>query len=275
MTVEQTVAEHYTHGSLGAAILDGLRRSGKDPDRLDPDDLAVADEFHIGGRQATVEFADQLGLRPGMELLDIGSGIGGPARYFAHHRKCRVTGIDLTDEYVHVAADLSQRVGLAGDLTFVQGSALALPFPPARFDGAYMLHVGMNIGDKAMLFAQVKRVLRPGATFGIYDVMRIGPGDLAFPVPWALTPATSFVAADADYRRLLRDAGFAVQKERERRAFAIEFFKKIQARVAESGPPPLGLHIVMGGDFPQKVRNLLANLEDGLLAPVEMICHAT
>jgi ubiquinone/menaquinone biosynthesis C-methylase UbiE len=275
MTTEQIVAQHYTHGALEAVFLDGLRRSGKDPDRIDPDDLAPADEFHIGGRQATVEFADQLGLRPGLELLDIGSGVGGPARYFAHHRKCRVTGIDLTDEYVRVAAALSQRAGLAGSLNFVQGSALALPFPPASFDGAYMLHVGMNIADKATLFAQVKRALRPGGFFGVYDVMRIGAGDLAYPVPWARTAESSFVVAADDYRRLLRDAGFAVQRERERRAFAIEFFKKMQARVAESGMPPLGLHIVMGEDFRDKVKNLMTNLENGLVAPVEMICRAT
>ena len=275
MTIEQTIAQHYTHGSLEAALLDGLRQSGKDADRIDPDDLVAVDEFHIGGRQATVEFAEQLGLRPSLALLDIGSGIGGPARYFAHHRKCRVTGIDLTDEYVRVAAALSQRAGLGGEVTFVQGSALALPFPPASFDGAYMLHVGMNIADKATLFGQVKRALRPGGVFGVYDVMRIGAGDLAYPVPWARTAESSFVAAADDYRRLLREAGFAVQKERERRAYAIEFFKKMQARVAESGLPVLGLHIVMGADFPHKVKNLVANLENGLLAPIEMICRAT
>ena len=275
MTIEQTIAQHYTHGSLEAALLDGLRQSGKNPDRIDPDDLAAVDEFHIGGRQATVEFGDQLGLRPSLALLDIGSGIGGPARYFAHHRKCRVTGIDLTDEYVRVAAALSQRAGLGGEVTFVQGSALALPFPPGSFDGAYMLHVGMNIADKATLFGQVKRALRPGGVFGVYDVMRIGAGDLAYPVPWARTAESSFVAAADDYRRLLREAGFAVQKERERRAYAIEFFKKMQARVAESGLPVLGLHIVMGADFPHKVKNLVANLENGLLAPIEMICRAT
>jgi ubiquinone/menaquinone biosynthesis C-methylase UbiE len=275
MTIEQTVAQHYTHGSLEAALLDGLRRSGKNADRIDPDDLAPADEFHIGGRQATVEFADQLGLRPGMELLDIGSGIGGPARYFAHHRQCRVTGIDLTDEYVRVAAALSERVGLGDKVKFVQGSALALPFPPASFDGAYMLHVGMNIADKATLFALVKRALRPGGIFGVYDVMRIGPGDLAFPLPWARTAESSFVAAADDYRRLLRDAGFEVQKERERRAFAIEFFKKMQARVAESGLPPLGLHTIRGADFRDMVGNLVANLDNGLVAPTEMICRAT
>jgi ubiquinone/menaquinone biosynthesis C-methylase UbiE len=275
MTIEQTIAKHYTHGALETALLDGLRQSGKNPDRIDPDDLAPVDEFHIGGRQATVEFAEQLGLRPGMELLDIGSGIGGPARYFAQHRQCRVTGIDLTDEYVRVAGGLSKRAGLADSLKFVQGSALSLPFPAGSFDGAYMLHVGMNIEDKATLFGQVKRVLRPGGVFGVYDVMRIGGGELAFPVPWARTAESSFVAAADDYRRLLRDAGFAVQKERERHAFAIEFFKKMQARVAESGLPPLGLHIVMGADFPHKVKNLVANLENGLVAPSEMICRAT
>jgi ubiquinone/menaquinone biosynthesis C-methylase UbiE len=275
MTVEQTVAQHYAHGSLEAAILEGLQRSGKNAERIDPDDLAAVDEFHIGGRQATMELADQLGLRPGMELLDIGSGLGGPARYFAQHRQCRVTGIDLTDEYVRVADALSQRTGLAGSLKFVQGSALALPFPPASFDGAYILHVGMNIGDKATLFRQVRRALKAGGFFAVYDVMRTGPGELAFPVPWARTSESSFVAAVDDYRRLLREAGFVVEKERERRAFAIEFFRKMQGRAAESGLPPLGLNIVMGADFRDKIRNLVANLENGLVAPTEMICRAT
>lgn len=274
MTIEQTVAAHYTHGSLEAAILDGLRRAGKDPDRLDPDDLAPADEFHIGGRPATVEFAQQLGLQPGLTLLDLGSGIGGPARYFAHHHKCRVTGIDLTDEYVRTAQALSERVGLARAVTFVQGSALALPFPTGSFDVATLLHVGMNIADKATLFAQVKRVLKPSGVFGIYDIMRFKPGELTFPVPWAPTAASSFVADVDDYRRLLGDAGFAVTHERGRREFAIDFFKKMQARVAESGLPPLGLHIAMGPEFQHKVANVLAAIEDGLIAPTEMISRA-
>lgn len=274
MTVEQNVAQHYTHGALEAAILEALRKSGKDPERLEPDDLATGDEFHIGGREATVAFAEQLALRPGLRLLDVGSGIGGPARYFAHHQKCHVTGIDLTDEFVRVARGLSQRVGLADNVTFVQGSAVELPFPAGSFDGAYMLHVGMNIGDKAALFAQVRRVLKPDGFFGIYDVMRAGPGEIMFPVPWAATGATSFVADDATYRRLLTEAGFKVVNERERRAYAIEFFAKTKARIAESGLPPLGTHIVMGEGFQQKLANVVDGLERGVIAPVEMIARA-
>jgi ubiquinone/menaquinone biosynthesis C-methylase UbiE len=274
MTVEQNVAQHYTHGALEAAILAALRKEGKDPDRLAPDDLAAGDEFHIGGREATTALAEQLALRAGLELLDVGSGIGGPARYFAQHHKCRVTGIDLTDEFVRVARSLSQRVGLAEQVTFVQGSALELPFPAGSFDGAYMLHVGMNIADKATLFAQVRRVLRPGGFFAIYDLMRIGPGELIFPVPWAATGATSFVADVADYRRLLTEAGFGIATERERRAYAIAYFQKMRTKRAEGGLPPLGTHIVMGADFPQKLANLVAGIEGGAVAPVELIARA-
>jgi ubiquinone/menaquinone biosynthesis C-methylase UbiE len=273
MSIEQTVAQHYTHGALEAVIIEALRKSGKDPERLEPDDLATSDEFHIGGREATIAFAEQLPLRPGLQLLDVGSGIGGPARYFAHHQKCLVAGIDLTDEFVRVARGLSQRVGLADKVTFVQGSATELPFPAGNFDGAYMLHVGMNIGDKAALFAQVKRVLKPDGFFGIYDVMRTGPGEIMFPVLWAATGATSFVADDATYRRLLTEAGFKVVNERERRAYAIELFAKTKARIAETGLPPLGSHIVMGPDFQQKLGNVVDGLERGVIAPVEMIAR--
>lgn len=276
MELEQSVAHHYTHGSLERAVLDALIASGRDTDRLAPPDLAPVDEFHIGGRQATIDFADQLEVRPGLHLLDIGCGLGGASRYFAHERGCQVTGIDLTEEYVRVAESLARRVGLEDRVTYRQGSALDLPFAPETFDGAYMLHVGMNIRDKRSLLAEVRRVLKPGGIFGIYDVMREGEGDLSFPVPWASSPDTSFVESAADYRRLLKDAGFSVEKERSRRDFAIDFFRQLRALTAQSGgPPPLGLHILMGAASPQKVANMMDNLERGLIAPTEIIARAT
>jgi len=184
--IEERVAQHYAHGTLDRAISDALAASGVNADRLAPADLAPVDEFHIGGRQATTEFAEQLDIEPGMRLLDIGCGLGGASRYFALDRGCRVTGIDLTDEYVRVAESLAKRVGLEGAVSYQQGSALALPFAAEIFDGSYMMHVGMNIEEKATLFAKVRRVLKPAGVFGIYDVMREGDGDLSFPVPWAL-----------------------------------------------------------------------------------------
>jgi SAM-dependent methyltransferase len=273
MALEQSVSQQYTRSGLERAILDAVTAAGKDIDHLAPEDLAPVDEFHIGGRQATIDFAGQLGPRRGSHLLDIGSGIGGPSRYFAQVFGSRVSGIDLTEEYVRVATALAKRVGLGDKVSYKLGSASALPFGAATFDSAYMIHVGMNISDKPSVFSSVRQVLRPGALFGIYDVVRDRDGDLLFPLPWASTPALSFVDSAAVYRSQLERAGFVIVKERSRRDFALEFFKQLRARAAQSGPTPLGLQLLMGADTQQKIANMAANLEAGLISPMEIVAR--
>ncbi|MGH3770864.1 MAG: class I SAM-dependent methyltransferase [Pseudonocardiaceae bacterium] len=271
---EQAIAEHYSHGGLEREILTALVALGADPEHLDPDQLAPLDEFHLGGRAATVELADQLDLRPGLRVLDVGSGLGGPARYLARKHAVEVTGLDLTEEYVRVATSLTRRAGLARLARFRQGSATNLPFPDGSCDRVCMLHVGMNISDKAALFSEIRRVLVVGGIFGVYDVMRIGPGEVAYPVPWAATSATSFLAEPQRYRELLAEAGLAVHAERDRRSFAIDVIRETRARVAQEGPSALGLQLVMGPDAAVKVANLADSLERAVLAPTEMICFA-
>ena len=272
--IERSVALHYGHGTLEAAILEALAAVGRDPAKLVPEDLAPVDEFHIGGRAATAAFANELGVARGMRLLDIGSGLGGAARYFATERGCRVTGVDVTDDYVRVANALAKRVKLADRVDFQRASALALPFEAETFDGAYMLHVGMNIFDKDALFAEVRRVLKPRGVFGIYDVMRVGEGDVTLPVPWASTVTTSFLEDEATYRRLLERAGFTVEKTRNRRDFALKFFRELREKFAASGPPPLGLHILMGPTAQRKYGNMTRAVQDGIVAPVEIVARA-
>jgi ubiquinone/menaquinone biosynthesis C-methylase UbiE len=271
MEIEQAVARHYAHGSLEEAILNALAAAGKDVNRLSPKDLAPVDEFHIGGRQATIAFAEQFGPRPGMRLLDVGCGLGGAARYFASEHGCQVTGIELYGEYVTVANALAARVGLSERVSCQQGSALELPFAPGSFDGAYMFHVGMNIENKSRLFAEVRRVLAPSGLFGIYDVMRLAAGELSYPVPWASSADASFVVDAATYRRVLEAEGFEVLKERNRRDFALELFQQMRTRAAAGAPAPLGLHIVMGANAGQKVKNMAADIASGLIAPIELI----
>lgn len=269
--IEQAIAEHYAHGSLEESILSALAAAGKDADRLSTKDLAPVDEFHIGGRVATVAFAEQFGPRPGMRLLDIGCGLGGAARYFAAEHGCQVSGIDLSAEFATVANALAARVGLSDRVHCRQGSALALPFPEGSFDGAYMLHLGMNIEDKERLFSEVSRVLTPGGVFGIYDVMRLAAGGLRYPVPWTSSAEVDFVADVESYRRLLVAAGFEVVKQRSRRDFALEAFAQMSARGA-AAPPSLGLHLVMGANAGLKVKNMMGDIEAGLIAPIELIC---
>jgi SAM-dependent methyltransferase len=275
VSIETNVAEHYTQGTLEHRILTALREAGKDPDRLDSDDLAPVDEFHHGGRAATAAFTPRLGLRPGISLLEIGSGIGGPARYFARHHGCHVTGIDLTEEFIAVSRALTRRLGMESQVSFEQGSALSMPFADATFDVATLLHVGMNIGEKARLFAEVRRVLRPGGIFGIYDQMREADGDLTFPVPWASVPQTSFVETPAAYKRLLAECGFEVIWERSCREDALASFNQQMAgKPGSAALPPLGVQVTMGLGAAEKMANHRSNLERGLLAPNEIVARA-
>jgi ubiquinone/menaquinone biosynthesis C-methylase UbiE len=274
MGIEQQVASHYARPDLERAILDALAAAGQDPDRLNAVDLAPVDEFHLGWLPMTVELGRALGLADGMRLLDLGSGIGGPARYFAQAHGCRVTGIDLTEDYVRIAETLTERCGLVDRVTFRQASALELPFEPASFDAATLMHVGMNIADKAALFAQARRVLRPGGLLAVYEVMRTADGEIRYPTPWAASAETSFVEPPSAYRRLLATAGFVIESERDRRDLVLQQAAEMRARMAREGPPALGLHLVVGPAWRDWVRNLMAALEAGTVAPIEIMARA-
>ena len=274
MSTEAKVAGHYGRGRLEETILAAVIREGKDPEKLTAADLAPVDEFHVGGLESTEELAKQMELRPGLRLLDVGSGIGGPARYFASEHGCKATGIDLTQEFVDVAASLSKKVKLDGMVEFRRGSALQLPFERDSFDRATMIHVGMNIADKAGIFREVRRVLKSGGLFTLYEIMRTGDGAIRYPVPWALSAETSFVAGVKDYRDALEHAGFRIEKERGRRVFAIDFTERVMARMAQGGPPALGLHLLMGEKAPMMAGNMLAMMKEGVLEPVELFARA-
>lgn len=273
MDADPPVAAHYGLGGLPRRFLDAAVASGLDVEQLRHADLAAADEFHIGGRQATIDLFEQLDLAPTMRLLDVGSGAGGASRYLAAEYGCHVTGVDLTPEYVQLATELAVRTNLANLVSYQLANAIDLPIPPGSFDGAYLLHVGMNVADKARMCAEIARVLIPGAFFAVYDVMRIGDGDLHYPMPWAGDPEISFLQTPEHYRACLEGAGFVVNSLQERREFAIEVFRAMREGIAASGPPPLGLHLLMGADFGQKVANLVDGLEQAVIAPVQIIAR--
>jgi ubiquinone/menaquinone biosynthesis C-methylase UbiE len=274
MTVETDVAGHYSLNAIESRIDEALRAAGKDLEHLAPDDLALLDEFHQGDRTATEAFARQLGLQAGMRLLDIGSGLGGPARYFARHHGCDVTGIDLTDEFVTVARSLTRRLGLEGRVRFENASGTAMPFAAASFDAATLIHVGMNIADKAQLFREVKRVLVPGGVLGIYDQMREAPGDPTFPLPWATTPEVSFLDEPETYRRLLTDAGFEIISDRRCRDKVLTAYRRQRPPLPGEPLPPLGRHVTMGPGIIERGANFRIDFERGLIGPYEIVARS-
>ena len=270
MDVEGEVARHYAQSELTRTVLEALRAAGKNLDALDAADLSPVDEFHTGWAPQTVEMAKTLGLAPGVAVLDVGSGIGGPARYFARTWGADVTGVDLTPAFVELATDLTARTGLADRVRFVEGSALDLPFEDGRFDLATMNHVGMNIADKARVFAEVRRVLKPGGRFVVYDLMRVGEAELPMPMPWADTAATSFVETPARYRALLAGAGFTVTGERDWTELVLAVAAEMRARIEREGMPVLGVHLLLGPTARERLGRVVAAIRDGLLAPTEI-----
>ena len=251
------IERHYGRGGLLDRILAALQEAGKDIKHLTIDDLAPIDEFHSRRRLATEELARMLAPKPGETLLDVGSGLGGPARYLAKVCGCRVTGVDLTAEFVATANELARRAGLSDQVEFRQGSALDLPLADGSVDLAWSQNVAMNIADRPRYYAQMRRVLKPGGRLAIQDVAQGPAGAPHYPVMWADTPATSFLRTPEETRALLEAAGFKVITWQDNTDAAIAEAKAERARAASSPGerPILGIHVVVGPSFWDKARN--------------------
>ena len=271
MTNARAVEDHYTRSSLGDTILSALREAGKDLERLTPDDLAPVDEFHSGQRNATVRLAQLAGLSGAEDVLDVGCGIGGPSRFLAKAFGCRVTGLDLTAEFVEVANMLARLTGLAGKVTYRQGDALDLPFPDAGFDLVWSQNAAMNIADRDRLYAEMRRVLRPAGRLAIQDVAAGPGGEPYYPTPWASDKSISFLFAPEVTREKLERAGFRVVAWHDPTPESLEQ-ALARAKALETGSlPPLGLHILIGPNFPAVSRNMVRNLEEARIRLINAV----
>src|SRR5262244_2441036 len=266
MTVATTdvcdgVRDHYRATGLTERLKLALRTFGPDEQRLTPQRLATLDQFHTRGIAATAELGKLVGITAGMSVLDVGSGVGGPARFLAATYGCRVSGVDLSEPFVDAARYLTERTGQSGQVSFQTASALELPFDGGRFNVVLLQHVAMNIADRARLYREIRRVLKSGGRFATFDVVLNG-GEPHYPVPWARTPATSFLSTAAATREAIEPAGFRTRVWQDDTETAKAWITQLRA----SGPPPSpNLGVVMGPDFAQLSANLGRNLMEGRL----------
>jgi sarcosine/dimethylglycine N-methyltransferase len=255
------VRDHYRATGLTARLKTALLALGAEDQRLTPQQLGSLDQFHTRGLAATAELAELAGITADMSVLDVGSGLGGPARFLAATYGCRVVGVDLSEPFVDAARYLTARTGQGGQVSFQVGSALDLPFDAGCFDVVLLQHVAMNIADRARLYAEIRRVLKSDARFATYDVV-LNSGQPHYPLPWARTPETSFLLTAAATREAIEPAGFRSLVGQDQ----TEAAKAWMAQLRAAGPPPSpNLGVVMGPDFPQLAANLGRNLTEGRL----------
>lgn len=264
------VRDHYRATGLTARLKASLMALGPDDQILAPQQLASLDQFHTLGLTATAELGELLGIRADMRVLDIGSGVGGPARFLAATHGCHVVGIDLSEPFVDAARYLTERTAQSASVSFEAGSALDLPFDRGQFDAALLLHVAMNIADRPRLYDGIRRMLKPGGKFATFDVV-LKNGDPHYPVPWARTAATSFLMTADATREAIESAGFRTLISRDDTEAAKAWITKLRASGA---PPMLNLGVVMGPDFPELATNQGKNLMQDRLGVLTAIFEA-
>jgi SAM-dependent methyltransferase len=270
MAASHGVRDHYGTTSLVQRIDEALHRAGLADGTVGWADLAPLDQFHVRGLGATRELAEALGIDAGASLLDVGCGLGGPARFLAAAYGCHVTGIDLSQPFIEAARTLTERCGLADRATFLQGDALDLPFTDASFDHAWTQHVAMNVADRVGFYRSIHRVLKPGGRLAIYDVALGDGGPPIYPVPWAREPGTSFLLTPEAMRNALAQAGFEEVSWIDKTDIAQAWAADMKAKRQKS-PAPLGLEVVMGPEFAEMAENLGRNLLEGRVRIIQAV----
>jgi ubiquinone/menaquinone biosynthesis C-methylase UbiE len=269
------VASHYSEDlKLADAIAQKLQSAGKDLNKLTTADLATVDEFHIRGRKATLELGEKMNLSDRSHVLDIGSGLGGPARTLAETYSCHVTGVDLTLAFCDAATAMSDWVGLGDCVSFKQGDATNLPFQDQTFDAAMTIHVAMNIAAKDKMYMEARRVLRPGGIFAVYDVLQGEGGEVLYPVPWAREPSISHVATRDEMKILLTTAGFRLLEVQDSTEESQSFFERMTAQMVKTGASPVMWQLFLGDGFPAMARNQVRNVSERRIRTVTFICMA-
>lgn len=273
MTNGGPVEEHYASEGITARVLAALRHVNGPDVPITPDTLAPIDHFHWKGVIATEELAAVLQPKASDNLLDIGCGIGGPARWIAAKYGCRVTGVDLTAEFCAVARELNTLTGLADPVRILHGSALSLPLPDDSFDRAYSQAALMNVADKQGVFREVLRVLQPGGLLALSLAGTGAAGEPYYPLPWATTTAISFLATPDEVRGDLLATGFEIVLVRDTSAALAEALAPVLKQLETVGLPPLGEHIVSGGASKGWRINWINSLAEGRISMIEALAR--
>lgn len=273
MTNTKTIADHWGRGDVYGLIVSALNKMSKPLDALTVEDLAPVDHFHARGLAATVELVDRLPIIAGQHILDVGCGLGGPARYIARRFQCTVSGLDITEPFVAAANKLTALLQMEQQVKIEHGDGQHLPYTDSYFDGAYTQHVTMNVADRPGFFSEAYRVLKPGAFFALTE-HGLGPkGNPHYPVPWSADGSGSYLVSPSETRSLLEKTGFEAIVVEDTGAKYVAAYKMVVEKAEKGALPPLGIHLLTGETALQKTRNAARNIEEGRTHPIQLVCR--
>jgi SAM-dependent methyltransferase len=273
VTNEKAIADHWAKGDVYARIVSALGGMSKSLDALTLEDLAPVDHFHARGFPATVELADRVPIEAGQHIVDIGCGLGGPARYIAKRFQCKVSGIDITPPFVEAGNRLTALLRMEDQVTIRQGDGQRLPYGDAAFDGAYTQHVTMNVSDRPRFFSEAHRVLKSGAFFALTE-HGLGPNaNPHYPLPWSEDGSGAYLVPPSETSALLKAAGFEDIVLEDTGAKYLAGYKAAIEKAEKGMLPPLGIHILLGETALQKTRNAARNIEEGRTHPIQVFCR--
>lgn len=265
------IHNYYSPNDLYNKIINGLNSIGKDLSAVTLDDLQPVDEFHIRGDVATKELIKLSNFTPDMHIIDVGCGVGGSTRRLSFETGCRVTGIDLSEEYIDAAERLTQLLNMQERVKFHAASALELPFDDNTFDGAWSIQMNMNIEDKLGWLTELYRVLKPGGRAVLYEVCGHKNTPCFFPVPWAQDSSMSFLQPPEPFRDVITSAGFEIEVWNDKTDLARKAFAHMTEPTGEPQLPELGVHMLVGHDILTKAYNLHRNLEEERVSLIETV----
>jgi ubiquinone/menaquinone biosynthesis C-methylase UbiE len=267
------IENFWTRGDLYSRINQAMSDSGLNNKKLEIEDLFPIDQYHARGIGATKDLGKRMPITKNQKILDVGCGLGGPARYYAKEFKCHITGVDITPSFIEIGNNFNRLTSMSTMVDLYVGNGEKLEFEDEIFDGAYSQHVTMNISDRMKFFSEIYRVLKKGSFFAFTE-HGLGPeGDPIFPLPWADNQEMSFLLPLENTNAILKEIGFQNIKIIETGDKYIAGYEKLIQKQPKSEKPTLGIHVIGGSSMHERSINSMRSIKENRTLPFEIVCE--